>query len=284
MSKKIEKNLFKKSRTSRYYSPRFFPKGVRDDIFKFYSFIKVVDDCVNGDPADIESFKYIVRRWQKLKKINDYGRFEAVDDSIAERVLGNICYIIHRFDCDPNLIDEFLRAKAMDLKKKRYTTMKDVARYMARTSEVIAVMLVQIMQLPNAAIHFAKVQGRALQYLSFIRDFAEDYEAKRIYFSTMELKKFGLTNVNKEDIKKNPRSFNKFISLQLKRYQIWQEEANKGYQFVPIRLKVPLMNAVQAYGWTAKKIEKNPLIILDKVPQPSRAIKARNVVFSIVKK
>ncbi len=80
MAKKIERDIFKKGSTTYYFSSKFFAKGVRDDVFKLYSFVRVVDDYVDMIPPDVESFKYIIRRWQSIRKQADYGRFEPLDD------------------------------------------------------------------------------------------------------------------------------------------------------------------------------------------------------------
>lgn len=284
MAKKIEREIFKTGSTVYYNSSRFFPKGVRDDVSKLYSFVRVVDDYVDMIPPDIESFKYIVRRWQAVRRKGDFGRFEPQDDSVAEKVLGNICYIIHRFECDPAWIDAFLRSMAMDIRPnpKRFQTIKDTMVYMYGSAEVIGLLMAKTMQLPNAASHFANIQGRATQYINFIRDINEDNELGRCYFPAAELKKFGLSDLSEATARANPKAFEKFMHFQLKRYRAWQHEANKGFQYIPKRLRISIRTAADMYEWTAKQIEKNPFIIYEKKVKPKRSRVVRRAARRVV--
>ena len=63
----IEKSTLKNSSSIYYWSSRFFPKAVRDDVFKLYSFIRTVKEYSDAIPADIEKFEHIEHRWQTVK-------------------------------------------------------------------------------------------------------------------------------------------------------------------------------------------------------------------------
>ena len=275
MNKRVERNILKKGDIAYYSSRRFFPNGTRDDIAKLYSFVRVVSDYVYANPADIESFKYIVRRWQAIKKAKDFGHFQPADKSLNERVLGNICYIIHRFDCDSSWIDSFLRSMTMDIRAKSYGNIRDTVDYMHGSSEVIAQMIAKIMRLPNASIHFAKMQGRAFEIINFLRDLSIDTSAGRNYFPQNEIKKFGLDKLDETNALKHPEEFKKFIRFQIKRYKLWQKDADKGLQFVPRRMKIALRTAIDMYAWMAKKIDKDPYIVFEKRIKPRRSKVAR---------
>ena len=102
MAAKTERVIFKNGSTTYYWSSRFFPKGIRDDVFKLYSFVRIVDDYVDTLPANIERFEYIEHRWQTIKKELAKKRVpRPLDDSVDERVLANITYIVYRHGCDP---------------------------------------------------------------------------------------------------------------------------------------------------------------------------------------
>lgn len=282
MAKKVERDIFKSGSTTYYFSSKFFPKGIRDDVFKLYSFIRIIDDYVDVSPPDVESFKYIVRRWTHLRKAADFGRFKPVDDSLAERVLGNMCYIVHRFECDPEWVDEFLRSMAMDLRGKHYQTIQETMDYMYGSAEAIGLLMAKVMRLPNASMHFAKMQGRAFQFINFLRDVNEDIGLNRSYFPSSELKKFGLERLDETAALRNPEGFKKFMRFQIKRYRIWQEEANKGFSFIPRRLRVPIRTAVDMYAWTARKIEKDPFVIFERKIKPKKGRVVRRTVRRIV--
>lgn len=282
MANKVERDIFKAGSNTYYFSSKLFPKGIRDDVFKLYSFVRIVDDYVDMTPSDIESFKYIVRRWTSLKKAADFGRFKPLDASLPERILGNICYVVHRFECDPEWIDSFLQSMAMDIRGKNYQTIQETMEYMYGSAEVVGLLMAKVLRLPNASMHFAKMQGRAFQFVNFLRDVSEDLELNRSYFPNSELKKFGLERLDETAALKNPEAFKKFIRFQIKRYRAWQDEASKGFQFIPRRLRVSIRTSVDIYSWTAKKIDKDPFIIFEKKVQPKKAKIVRRTVRRIV--
>lgn len=270
MTKRVEKNILKRGNLAYYCSRKYFSKNTRKDIAKLYSFVRTVDDFVRADEPDKEAFKNIVRRWQVIKKTKDLAHFTPLDDSITERVLGNICYVVNHYDCELFWVDNYLRSAAMDVRRKSYPTIRETADYMHGSSEVMSLMVSKIMRLPNASLHYAKLQGRAFEIMNFLCDLRADTAAGRIYFPENEIKKFGLENLDETNALKHPEGFKKFIRFQLKRYHLWQKEANRGLQFVPRRMKIPLRTAIDMYAWMAKKIDKDPYIIFERKITPSR--------------
>lgn len=264
----IERDIFKNGSTTYYWSSKFFPKNVRDDVFKLYSFVRVVDDYVDKPEPDIESFNYIIHRWKTAKR--NLAQFDTLDDSVAERVLQNIVYIVHRFDCDPAWVDAFLASMKMDIDRREYKTLEDTLEYIYGSAEVIGLFMAKILDLPEDSHEFAKMQGRAMQFINFIRDIHEDIDLGRRYFPERDLKKFGLTSLGKEEAEKNLDAFKQFIELQIARYEEWQQEADKGLRFIPKRLRVAVKTAVDGYNWTADEIRKNPMIIYEKKVKPRK--------------
>ncbi len=264
----IERDIFKNGSTTYYWSSKFFPKKVRDDVFKLYSFVRVVDDYVDKPKPDVESFKYIVHRWKTAKR--DLAGFDPLDDSIAERILQNIVYIVHRFNCDPAWVDAFLASMQMDVNKRQYKTLDDTLEYIYGSAEVIGLFMVKILDLPEESHEFAMMQGRAMQFINFIRDIDEDIALGRRYFPDKDLKEFGLESLVKDEVEKNPEKFQSFMNLQLTRYTEWQSQADKGLAYIPKRLRVAVKTAVDGYNWTAEEIHKNPMIIYEKKVKPRK--------------
>jgi phytoene synthase len=282
----LEKNIFRNGSTTYYWSSKFFPKGIRDDVFKLYSFVRVVDDMVDSIPADIQRFNRILKRWTTVKKQLLKNQLLApLDGSVEERVLANMAYIVHRFDCDTDWVDAFLASMKMDIDNRSYSTIDDTIDYMYGSAEVIGLFMVKILNLPGQGIgsgkpesevmHYARMQGRAMQYINFCRDIAEDIELGRCYFPDRTLKKHGLKDLSKSTAQKNKDSFRKFMIEQIELYETWQEEADKGLGYIPKRLRIPLQTATDMYNWTAEEIKKDPFIVYEKKlkPNKSRVIK-----------
>jgi 15-cis-phytoene synthase len=277
----LEKGIFKKGSTTYYWSSKFFPKGVRDDVFKLYSFVRVVDDTVDVIPADINRFEYICRRWQTVKKELKKGIVtKPLDDSVDEHVLANIAYIVHRYKCKPEWVDSFLESMQMDVDNRKYKSIDDTIDYIYGSAEIIGLFMVKILQLPGQGtgstkpepdvLRFARYQGRAMQYINFLRDIAEDIELGRCYFPERALNKHGLKDLREISAQKNPEAFSSFMYEQLSLYDEWQTEANKGFSYIPKRLLVPLKTAVDMYNWTAQEIRKNPFIVYEKQLKPKK--------------
>jgi phytoene synthase len=83
----------------------------------------------------------------------------------------------------------------MDIDKREYKTLDDTLEYIYGSAEVIGLFMAQIMGLPEEAHDFAKMQGRAMQFINFIRDIDEDITLGRRYFPTQDLKEFSLANL-----------------------------------------------------------------------------------------
>ena len=267
---KTEKDIFRRGSTTYYFSSIFFPKKIKDDVFRLYSFVRIADDYVDVVPANKKAFLGLRKRWESAIKDPKFDTSTTDEDSIDERVIKNIVFVARKYDFDTAWVKSFLDAMQADLDKRTYKTMKDTIWYMYGSAEVIGLMMAKIMGLPDKSLEYAKMQGRAMQYINFIRDIQEDNDLGRSYFPQDELKKFGLKNLSKKSTQENPQAFALFMSAQLDHYDIWQNEADKGMQYIPKRLRVPLQTAVDMYNWTADCIRSNPEIVFTMKVKPKK--------------
>lgn len=266
-----EKEIFKQGSTTYYWSAKFFPKGVRDDVFKLYSFVRVVDDMVDTVPADTRRFTHLKQRWKKISKQLNAGDVPRVlDDSVEEQALYNIAFIVHRYECDSAWVDAFLASMQMDVDKRIYKTLDDTLEYIYGSAEVIGLFMARIMQLPVKPYEYAKLQGRAMQYINFLRDIAEDNQLGRCYFPERTLKKHGLNDLSEKTAQTNQEAFSSFMNEQLELYGQWQTDASKGFSYIPKRLLVPLKTAVDMYNWTSEEIKKDPTVVYRKKVKPNK--------------
>lgn len=269
----LETAIFKKGSTTYYWSSRFFPTGVRDDVFRFYSFVRVVDDCVDSVPADSARFSTLNRAWQQANRQTSFDTTPRPDDTIDQRVIKNIVFIVRRYHCDPAWIESFFASMQADLDKKRYRTLDDTLWYIYGSAEVIGLVMSKILALPPEAAHAAQMQGRAMQFINFLRDIAEDNALGRCYFPEADLKKFGLKDLTQATATQQPEAFKDFMHFELERYQQWQAEAYQGYHFIPRRLRIPLATATDMYNWTAQQLAANPTVVFShKVKPPKRLV------------
>lgn len=266
----IEKSIFRNGSSTYYFSSKFFPKEVRLDVFKLYSFVRVADDYVDSTPQNVKEFKILKTLWQDAIDSKSFDTKHHASDSLNLRVVKNMAQLVDKFDFDPAWVDAFLDSMQADLDKKQYDSIDGSLWYVYGSAEVIGLMMAKIMHLPAEATQAAELQGRAMQWINFIRDIDEDIGLGRSYFPNDDLKQFGLPDLTKQTADENPKQFTAFVHYQLKRYHSWQREAEKGFKHIPKRLRIPLETAVDNYNWTARQIATNPTAVYDKKIKPSK--------------
>lgn len=259
---KTERDIFRQGSTTYYWSSTFFPKKIRDDVFKLYSFVRVADDYVDDKPQQPKLFQ----------QLTDLYHGKRVRNPSAQnvRVVEHMHELSCRYDFKPVWVEDFLASMQADLEGKQYKTLDDSLWYVEGSAEVIGLMMSQIMGLPKEAHAAAKMQGRAMQWINFVRDIEEDNQLGRCYFPQEELQAFGLPNLQKQTAKQSPEAFRDFILLQIARYEEWQAVATTGFKHIPKRLRVPLQTAVDMYNWTAREIAKYPQKVYEGQIKPSK--------------
>jgi phytoene synthase len=273
-----DKQVFKQASKTFYYSSRFFPKRLRRDVSRLYSFVRVADDYVDEQPHQPEKLLELEKQYQAALKVEHFDPTTHTRDDADTRVIKNIVRLTQRYKFDPAWVQSFFAAMKADIKPKVYHGLDQALEYVHGSAEVIGLMMAKVMKLPEESWEYAKLQGRAMQWLNFIRDIKEDSEMNRQYFPEEELKKFGLTDLKEETARANPEGFKKFMEVQLKRYHDWQAEADKGQEYMPKRYRLPIQTAVEMFNWTAEVIEKNPFIVYKKKVKPvSRRVLLRGL-------
>lgn len=270
MAEKVEEKLFKKGSTTHYFSTSFFPKKYRRDVYALFSFIQVADDYVDKQPA--QSKKLLALEKAYLKAIDD-PNFEVIPhgwDDLDTRVIKNIVRLSHKYKFDRSWVESFFWSMKQDINHGGYKSLEDSLRYVYGSAEVVGLMIAKITGVQEAGYEAVRAQGRAMQWVNFIRGIEEDNQLGRVYFPRDDLRKYKLKNLSRSTAESQVQDFTRFMQFQIKRYRYWQAEADKGNQFVPLRMRSALKTAAEMFEWTAKQIEKDPLIIYDKQVRPRK--------------
>ena len=269
----MEKSIFKNGSTTYYWSSKFFHGKVRKDVFKLYSFVRVADNFVDSIPADKEKFYELKTAWEDKKEPKD---------PVIRQVVQNIEYLAEKYDFDNRWIEDFLAAMEQDLGTVKYESLWDSLEYVYGSAEVVGYMMAKILGLDSEAMQAAGLQGRAMQWINFIRDIDEDNNLGRCYFPTGVLKKYGLKDLSRKTAETNPEGFKKFVRSEIKRYEKWQIQAEAGYRFIPKRYLVPVKTASDMYSWTASQIKKDPFVVFERkiIPRKLRITQtvAKNIL------
>lgn len=260
---KTSDEIFKKGSKTYYYSSFFFPDAVKSKVSDLYAFVRVADDFVDSVPQDAEGFYDFKVQYQAAIKSG------VSENEIIQRYLK----VEAESKFEPEWSQAFLKSMEMDLTKKRYKTLDEVEEYIYGSAEVIGLFMNRILGISSESDKYAKYLGKAMQYINFIRDIAEDLEFDRIYMPEENLKSFGLTHKDftvKKLTGTRKDQFNEFIRSQIAIFNEWQQEAEKGFAYIPKRYLIPIKTASEMYKYTAWRIRRNPQIIFDRKVKPSR--------------
>lgn len=251
------RTIFRKGSRTYFHSSRFFPKAVREDVSILYGFVRTADDHVDAVPQRADAFNAFAERFRAARGGRPSG----------DPVVDGFAALERRLEFDPGWADAFLRSMAMDLEKSRYESVEETLAYIHGSAEVIGLMMASLMALPPESHPSAARLGRAMQYINFIRDFAEDRGLGRRY---LPLDGADPRIADESYAREHPEDFAAFLRGHLNRYRIWQKEAVAGYAYIPRRYRIPVAAAADMYWWTAERIERNPLSVFDRQIKPSR--------------
>jgi phytoene synthase len=254
---KLHYRTFKSGSKTYFNSSLFFPRKAREDVFALYGFVRVADNFVDSVPQDADGFYRFKAAYELALK----GRpsEDPIIDAFVE--LGG------RKGFDPEWTRAFLRSMELDLTKKDYDTLGETLEYIYGSAEVIGLYMARLLDLDPASHPYARLLGRSMQYINFIRDIDEDRKLGRRY---LPLRDTPLDSLEPEYVRRHPEQFRAFLRHHLGRYQQWQREAEEGFRFIPRRARIPIKTASDMYNWTARAIESDPLVVLERKLKPSR--------------
>jgi len=255
----IQYEIFRKGSRTYFTSSLFFPPGMRDDVSVLYAFVRSADDFVDAVPQDKEGFYRFRDNYQRSLRGTKAG--SVVIDGFVD--------LMQRKNFDPEWVDAFFHSMELDLVKSVYATLDETLEYIYGSAEVIGLFMSRIMHLPPEAHDAARMQGRAMQYINFIRDIKEDLEFGRQY---LPLEGSGLESLKYEHVCGHSGRFIEFHRKQVKLYEKWQAEAEEGYAYIPARFLVPIKTAAEMYLWTADRIMENPFIVYEKKVKPPKHV------------
>ena len=251
--------IFRRGSRTYFYSTLFFPPAVREDVFSLYSFVRTADDYVDAVPQQVEEFYAFTDRYAMAMAGEATG--DVVIDSFVE--------LAGRKGFDRAWTTAFLGSMERDITVGSYRTIRDLEAYLYGSSEVIGLMMARLLDLPPESYPAAQNLGRAMQYVNFIRDIAEDLALGRTYFPREEMEAFGLDDLSATTASRDPRGFAAFLRFQLQRYREWQEQAEAGFGHIPRRYRIPIRTASDMYRWTARTIERDPAVVHRRKVKPS---------------
>lgn len=268
----VHYRTFKSGSKTYFNSSRFFPPEVRRDVFYLYGFVRKADNFVDEIPQDPDGF-------YRFRDAYHRALGGAASAGAGDPIIDRFVELHRRKGFDPAWTEAFLKSMEQDLFKQEYNTLEETLEYIYGSAEVIGLFMARIMDLPEESHHAARMLGRAMQYINFIRDIKEDVELGRRY---LPLTDTALSGLDYDYVKNHLAEFRAFHTKQIGLYMGWQREAEKGYRYIPYRYLLPIKTAADMYIWTAKQIEKNPMLVYSRKVKPAKPRIVLQFLYNIV--
>lgn len=249
-----------RSSTTFSNSTRFFPREIRDDVKVLYAFVRAADDFVDNVPPDPHGFFAFRRAYAQSR----------AGVSSGEPAIEAFVELSSRRNFDPAWVDSFLDAMEQDLSKRQYSNLEETLAYVYGSAEVVGLMMARVMGLPDESLPYARLLGRAFQYINFVRDIDEDLQLGRVYLPADAISAAGLTSLDRTNAARQRPEFEEFVRGQIGLYRRWREESAAGYRYIPRRFLIAIKTAADIYDHTADVIWRDPLIVFRRKVKPRR--------------
>ena len=253
-----KQEIFRNGSRTYSTSARFFPEQVRQKVADFYAFVRIADSFVDSVPQQEADF---------LEFRQNFERCRAQEVQSGDPVIDGFVELCRELKAPDEWADAFLDAMAMDLVKSEYNSLEETLAYVYGSAEVIGLFMCRILGLSENLYSQARMLGRSMQYINFIRDLDEDSGLGRRY---LPLGDSGLSGLAREDRDQNPEGFDRYLRGELDRFRSWQEEAERGFREIPRKYRIPIKTASDMYLWTARKLHRNPAIVFERKLKPPK--------------
>ena len=251
----IQRDIFKKSSRTFYYSSLFFPKSIQDDVHKLYAFVRTADDFVDATPQQWDQF-------HDFKKKSLYF-IDTPEKKSEDRVIAGFVEVYKKYNFQREWVVSFLDAMQSDLEKVFVKNQEELEVYMYGSAAVVWYMMCAIFWIRDTEnLLAAKNFAYSLQCINFIRDIDEDANLWRRYLFNY--------HISYQWNIKNDRNLWEFLKFHLGLYFSYLSQAQKWLKSLPISMRIAVLTASDVYNWTARKIQRRPEIVFEKKVKPTK--------------
>ncbi len=174
------------TRKSHFYLPMLtLPLDRRQALLSVYAFCRHADDL--ADTAKISAEERVHLLCELEQKFRQTWR-----EGTGGGWLHAVAVAARQYDLPWEWFQDFLCGIQGDIVGWRLRTDNDVREYCRKVAGTVGLMSIRIMGRPEAE-DYAVGLGEALQRTNILRDFLEDTQRGRVYFSEERLERFGLT-------------------------------------------------------------------------------------------
>lgn len=249
----IENYITLKSSRSYGVSTMFFPKYIRDKISILYSFLRIVDNFVDQYPRRIEEL-------YKAKEFILNGIEHHIGD-IENRVFNKFNALMRETGIEHEWIEAFFRSMEYDIYKAEYTY-RELLDYMYGSAEIVGMCISRILRLDDSVLPGARLLGRGMQMINFVRDIYEDKKINRIYLPKEHREMFGVSELCMDS------KLERLIRFEIELAWGWIENGKRYFSEIPVSYRIPIKTATELYQWIGMRIYQNPRSIMNNKIRP----------------
>lgn len=235
-----------------FLSSQLLPPEKRLAVRALYAFCRTSDDIVDraaGDPA--RALAHWVAQVHAPRAPANNPVLLAWNDTVL------------RYAIPGALVDELLAGIAMDLTVHRYETFDDLWLYCYRVASVVGLLSMHIIGYRDGASPYAVQLGVALQLTNILRDIGEDARRGRIYLPQEDLRRFGLTD---DDIMNGRRDerLRALIRFEMDRAHALYDESWPGIALLDADGRMAIAAAAEIYRGILPRIVANDYDVFQK--------------------
>ena len=250
-------DTFRSGSRTYFNSSLFFPDEIRREVFVLYAFVRTADDFVDDTPPDPKGFFAFRKEYEDA--LQRGGSANVIVDTFVR--------LSSELGFKREWAEAFFHSMALDLTKRVYATLDETLEYIYGSAEVIGLYMATILRLDRSTHPAARMLGRAMQYINFIRDIDEDNGLGRTYLPISEA---SVPDLFESTARAHPQEFVRFITAQLGRYDDWQRQGEEGFRAIPYRMRIPIQTASRMYSWTGCQIRRDPFIVYRRKVKPAK--------------
>ncbi len=247
--------------TTYFWGAILLPRRQRKHVHAIYALCRLADDIVDlpTSPELVEGRKDGLRQAQpaasvgeRLQAFADQFRTALIERRSDDPTMAAIVHTVITCGIEPECIERFFGAMAMDLTRSTYESWADLCGYMEGSAAVIGEMMLPVLEPTSPAAYApARSLGLAFQLTNFLRDIDEDLDRARIYVPQEELRRFGV-NLGERRV---TREFKEFLAYEIDRNRALYRFADSGIALLPPRSARCVGTARVLYAQILDRIE-----------------------------
>ena len=217
-----------------FWATAFLEKKTADKLYSVYAFCRRIDDLIDENQADDNSYKdfYSIKNaWDNDKFTGAFDELKNIDENFMPR---------------EDIIKEFLKGQMSDITHSQPKDMNELLVYCYQVAGVVGLMVCDVIGIKDPRLkYFAIDLGVAMQLTNICRDINEDAEINRVYLpkDMINLSIDSFKNPTKENIKKINLVRNTLLTLANNYY----ESGDKGIAHLPSKTARAVLIASRLY-------------------------------------